>query len=147
MTDPSKRRRSRTSSDHAPRHERQRLGRVQVVQLMPDLTGDLQDVAEALGAMSAAGPPVRVITAFVATVVAWSTDRQSPISTPACAMARSRARKKPSEGSSGVDRTLPVTRLPDRLLDQHDVGEGAADIDGDAESAHPSAAAGSIRTP
>jgi hypothetical protein len=43
--------------------------------------------------------------------------------------------RKPSAGSAGVDGVLVVTSSPVVLVERHDVGEGAAGVDADADAA------------
>ena len=60
------------------RRERRRVVKLERVKVRASLPADLQQVAEAPGVMTATSPPLRWISALVATVVPWdsrSTER------------------------------------------------------------------------
>ena len=87
----------------------------------------------------AAGGRRRVISAFVATVVPWEKSATSPRSMPR--LARRRA-MTPSIGIGGVEAPCATSIVPLRLVEDADVGEGAADVDGDPKVAEAANAMG-----
>ena len=76
--------------------------------------------------------PVRSMTVLVTSVVPWTMLCTSAGVRPASRRMRAMPSRMAREGSSGVVSSLPVCTMSRTRIVQHEVGEGAADIDADA---------------
>ena len=81
---------------------------------------------------SAVRAPLPSSSALVTTVVACASHATSAGRHAAARVAAASASSTPRAKSRGVVGTLTTPMPPARLVDEHDVGEGAADVDADA---------------
>ena len=131
-TTPSAPVRSSTSNVSVPWHRRRRELDLQVVHVVAVLVADQQRVAEP-GGGDEPGPPGLALDQRVRDQRRGVDDRRPDVGRVAPRPGRAAARRRAARrraGWRGVVSVLSTTTVARRRVEQHDVGERAADVDG-----------------